>query len=59
MSTERPRGLVRTREDELLVVGLVEVVTKQPCVCLSLGEHEKPCIVCKAATFKARIGVSP
>jgi hypothetical protein len=52
---ERPRGIARTRSDEILFVGLLEYVSKQPCVCLNLPEEEKPCIVCEASSRKAEI----
>jgi hypothetical protein len=52
---DRPRGIARTREDELLFVGMLELVSKQPCTCLSLRENEKPCIVCRASTRKAEL----
>lgn len=54
-ASERPRGLVRTREDEILFVGLLELASRQPCSCLSLPEGQKPCVVCQAATRKAEI----
>jgi hypothetical protein len=52
---DKPRGLARTRSDELLFVGLLEFVSKQPCTCLSLPEEDKPCIVCEATTRKSEI----
>ena len=56
---EKPRGLVRSSSDEVLFVGLLEFVSKQPCTCLRLPEKEKPCIVCEASTRKAEIEHRP
>lgn len=54
-ATERPRGLVRTRADEILFVGMLEFVSKQACVCLGLKAEERPCIPCQASTRRVEV----
>lgn len=54
-AAERPRGIVRTREDEILFVGCVEFVAKQACSCPKLPRKDVPCIVCQARAKRSEL----